>query len=83
MAAWIVEKYRAWGECGGDLESGFTKDQMLTIVTLSWATGSIGTSFRFYFDDAQTPPLPDVTVPAGVRLTPEDHDYPREFAERT
>jgi pimeloyl-ACP methyl ester carboxylesterase len=27
LAAWIVEKLRAWSDCGGDLETRFTKDE--------------------------------------------------------
>lgn len=44
---------------------------------------SIGSSFRPYRDDDATPPLPAVTVPAGITLTPEDARYPREWAART
>lgn len=83
LAAWIVEKYRAWSDCDGDLESRFSKDLLLTIITLYWATGTIGTSFRSYYDDTQAPKLPTVIVPTGITLTPEDADYPREYAERT
>ncbi|HZE51449.1 MAG TPA: epoxide hydrolase [Jatrophihabitantaceae bacterium] len=83
LAAWLVEKYRAWGDCGGDVESRFSKDTLLTIITLYWATGTIGTSFRSYFDDDQTPPMPRVDVPTGITLTPEDRGYPREYAERS
>ena len=83
LAAWIVEKYRAWGDCDGDLETRFDKDLLLTVITLYWATASIGTSFRPYYDDEHTPPLPPVTVPAGITLTREDAGYPREFAQRT
>jgi pimeloyl-ACP methyl ester carboxylesterase len=83
LAAWLVEKYRAWSDCGGDLESRFSKDTLLTIITLYWVTGTIGSSFRSYYDDDQAPPLPRVDVPAGITLTPEDRDYPREYAERS
>lgn len=83
LAAWLVEKYRAWGDCGGDLESRFNKDTLLTMITLYWITGTIGSSFRSYYDDDQAPPLPRVHVPAGITLTPEDRDYPREYAERS
>jgi pimeloyl-ACP methyl ester carboxylesterase len=83
LAAWIVEKYRAWGDCDGDVESRFSKDTLLTISTLYWATATIGTSFRSYFDDEQTPPMPLIDVPTGVVLTPEDRGYPREYAERS
>lgn len=83
LAAWIVEKYRAWGDCDGELESRFDKDLLLTIITLYWATESIGSSFQPYFDDQHTPMLPPITVPAGITLTSEDAGYPREFAQRT
>jgi pimeloyl-ACP methyl ester carboxylesterase len=48
LAAWIVEKWRAWSDCGGELERRFTKDQLLTTVMLYWVTGTIGSSFRFH-----------------------------------
>ena len=83
LAAWLVEKYRAWSDCGGDLESRFSKDTLLTMITLYWVTSTIGSSFRSYYDDDQAPPLPSVHVPAGITLTPEDRDYPREYAERS
>jgi pimeloyl-ACP methyl ester carboxylesterase len=83
LAAWLVEKYRAWSDCGGDLESRFSKDTLLTMITLYWVTGTIGSSFRSYYDDDQAPPLSRVDVPAGITLTPEDRDYPREYAERS
>jgi pimeloyl-ACP methyl ester carboxylesterase len=50
LAAWIVEKWRAWSDCGGDLESRFPKDELLITVTLYWVTETIGSSFRVYRD---------------------------------
>ena len=34
LAAWIVEKLRAWSDCDGDIERVFSKDEILTTVTL-------------------------------------------------
>ena len=48
LAAWIVEKWRAWSDCDGQVERRFTKDQLLTTVMLYWVTGTIGSSFRFH-----------------------------------
>lgn len=48
----MVEKFRAWSECGGNVESRFTKDELLTHIMLYWATESIGTSFFPYYDYA-------------------------------
>src|SRR6266436_1509675 len=50
LAAWIVEKFRAWSDCGGDIESRFTKDEILTNATLYWATDTVRSSFQFYND---------------------------------
>jgi pimeloyl-ACP methyl ester carboxylesterase len=50
LAAWIIDKYRDWSDCGGDLESRWDKDTILTVATLYWATGTIGSSFRQYYD---------------------------------
>lgn len=49
LAAWIVEKFRTWSDCGGDLESRFTKDELLTNLTIYWATAAIGSSFWPYY----------------------------------
>jgi hypothetical protein len=36
LAAWLVEKYRAWSDCGGDLESRFSKDTLLAAHLLAF-----------------------------------------------
>jgi pimeloyl-ACP methyl ester carboxylesterase len=50
LAAWIVEKFRAWSDCAGEVERRFSKDELLTTVTLYWLTETIGSSFRVYRD---------------------------------
>lgn len=50
LAAWLLDKWREWSDCAGDLDSRFSHDELLTLVTLYWATGTIGTSFGFYRD---------------------------------
>jgi pimeloyl-ACP methyl ester carboxylesterase len=84
LAAWIVDKYRDWSDCHGDLESRFDRDTLLTILTLYWVTDSIGSSFRQYYDWSHNRPRPPITVPAGVTLSAEPvfSGYPRELAER-
>jgi pimeloyl-ACP methyl ester carboxylesterase len=84
LAAWIIDKYRAWSDCGGDLESRWDKDTLLTVATLYWATGSIGTSFRQYYDYLLNKPTPDISVPAAITLSnePAYEFYVRSLAER-
>src|ERR1700704_1087391 len=87
LAAWIVEKYRAWSDCGGDVESVFSKDELLINITIYWATGTIASSFRPYWDFRHNPnalPWMPVKVPCGIAIFPKDIETPpREFAERT
>src|SRR5919106_1003177 len=88
LAAWIVEKFRAWSDCGGDLESVFTKDQLLANIGLYWFTGAIGSSFWPYYARMHGPwPVPEgatVDVPTGYCAFPREIlRPPRSLAERT
>jgi len=87
LAAWIVEKYRAWSDCGGDVESVFSRDELLTNITLYWVTQTISSSFRPYWDSNHNPnPFrwAPITVPTAVAVFPADlAQPPREFAERS
>ncbi len=49
LAAWIVEKFRAWSDCDGDVESVFSQDHLLANISLYWFTGAIGSSFWPYY----------------------------------
>jgi pimeloyl-ACP methyl ester carboxylesterase len=87
LAAWIVEKFRSWTDCGGDIESVISKDEMLTNITLYWATGAIGSSFWPYYARIHGPwPIPEgaeVAVPTGyVEFPKEILRPPRSMAER-
>src|SRR5499427_6243871 len=53
LAAWIVEKLRAWCDC--DISRSFTMDEILTNVTISWLTETIGSSMRMYHGNAEIP----------------------------
>jgi pimeloyl-ACP methyl ester carboxylesterase len=86
LLAWIIEKYRAWSDCGGDLSSRFSDDFLLTQASLYWFTSTISTSFRPYYEFAHglTRRVERVTVPTGVALFPADLTQPpRSWAERT
>ncbi|MET7451661.1 epoxide hydrolase family protein [Streptomyces sp. NPDC005574] len=86
LLAWIVEKYRAWSDCGGDLSSRFSDDFLLTQASLYWFTGTISTSFRPYYEYARglTRRVERVHVPTAVALFPADLTQPpRSWAERT
>ena len=88
LAAWIVEKWRSWSDCGGDIESVYTKDQILTNVTLYWVTETINASARIYYetrkDRWRLSQRERIEVPTAVAVFPEELDRPvKEWAGRT
>ena len=87
LAAWIVEKLRAWSDCHGDLERRFTKDEILTNVMIYWLTATIGSSMRMYRANAAIPLTQHarrVQVPSGFSLFPADIGRPPlAWLERT
>ena len=94
LAAWIAEKFYEWSDCGGDIESRFTKDELLTNITIYWVTGTIGSSFLPYRDflkagatrwmkEGLKKLLGSNDTPAAFALFPKDIlTPPREWAER-
>ncbi|MHA4946907.1 epoxide hydrolase family protein [Micromonospora sp. SD19] len=84
LAAWIVDKYRDWSDNHGDLANSIDRDTLLTIITLYWVTGTIGSSFRQYADFGHNTPRPDITVPAALTVSTEPAlaNFPRSIAER-
>lgn len=81
LAAWIVEKLRGWSDCNGNVESVFSRDEILTWVTAYWVTGTIGTSFSPYVEPKD--PIDKVSTPTVVTIFPKDLvTAPRHFGER-
>lgn len=50
LAAWQLEKFYAWSDCDGDLESCFTKDELLTNIMIYWVTQTVNSSARRYHE---------------------------------
>jgi hypothetical protein len=94
LAAWIVDKFHEWSDCDGNLETCFTKDELLANVMVYWATGTIASSFLPYYDFTSSGALRwmvegvkqwigSTAVPAAFALFPKDISHPpREWAER-
>ena len=86
LAAWIVEKFRAWSDCQGRIENAIHRDDMLADITLYWVTGAIGSTFWPYYARMHGPwPVPPggVKVPMGYAQFPtEILRPPRSVAER-
>ncbi|WP_219824103.1 epoxide hydrolase [Actinokineospora auranticolor] len=88
LAAWLLEKWRAWSDSQGDPERAVTRDFLLTTLTLFWAGGCVTETLRDYFDNAQSPLTADdrVRCPTAVTLFPSEYTHgstpPRSWAER-
>ncbi|GFP76450.1 epoxide hydrolase family protein [Clostridium fungisolvens] len=84
LAAWIIEKFRAWSHCEGDLSKSFSKDELLTNIMIYWVTNTIGSSANIYYENVHSlSPLGPIEVPTGLALFPVDILLPpREWAEK-
>ncbi|KAA0921357.1 epoxide hydrolase family protein [Streptomyces apricus] len=82
LAAWILEKLRTWTDCGGDVETVFTRDELLTWITAYWVSGTIGTSFTPYAHNGPKP-RGRINTPTAFTVFPKDLvNAPPEFANR-
>jgi microsomal epoxide hydrolase len=86
LAAWIVEKFRTWSDCDGDVEQRFSKDELLTNIMIYWVTQSITSSTRLYCETRRAKrfgPVPErVMVPTGAAIFPREIIRPpRKWAE--
>lgn len=94
LAGWLIEKFREWRDCGGDIERCYSKDELLTNTMIYWLTGTIESSFQPYHDIVQAGAVRwtkekakewvgSANTPAGFALFPKDiSSPPREWAER-
>ncbi|MEU4388365.1 epoxide hydrolase family protein [Promicromonospora sp. NPDC023805] len=85
LAAWIVEKLHAWSD--GGVEHSYTRDEILTNITIYWLTGTIGSSMRMYNANSTIPAeqlTRRVEVPSGFSVFRGDVVRPpRAWLERT
>jgi len=89
LAAWIVEKFQAWSDCGGNPLNRFSMDLLLDNIMIYWLTGTAGTATWLYRGAAEQKPraLPAgarVETPTGFAAFPADiaPAPPREWIER-
>jgi microsomal epoxide hydrolase len=87
LCAWIVEKFRTWTDCGGDVESVLGKDELLANVTLYWVTATINSSIRLYYETMKSGRIGvtqgRIEVPTGIAVFPKEiYKPPRAWAEK-
>ena len=87
LLAWLTEKLVEWSDTpAGDpaaVERRISRERILTEAMIYWATESIGTSFRPYYEGEEIPgPMPPVEVPAAVYIQRHEGSYPESIARR-
>jgi len=87
LCAWIVEKMFGWAECQGYIGNVFSKDDLLSNVTLYWVTETIHSSVRLYNENSKKPLVIGketyINVPTGIaHFRSEEPFPPRKFIER-
>jgi len=83
LASWIVEKFRSWSDSNGEVEKSFTRDDLLTNITLYWVTQTATSSARIYYENLRAPAAPRrVEVPTACAVFPKEISIPpRRWAE--
>ena len=85
LASWIVEKFYRWSDCNGNIETCFTKDELLTNVMIYWKTQTINSAMRLYYETmhSEQQEVPRTEVPAGAAIFPKDLvTAPKEYGSR-
>jgi pimeloyl-ACP methyl ester carboxylesterase len=87
LAAWILEKFRSWSDCDGEIERAFTRDELLTNISIYWFTTTISSSIRLYREARINPnrlePGETIAAPAAMACFPKEiWNPPRSYVER-
>lgn len=87
LAAWVVEMFRNWSDCGGDVLKRFSFDELLTNVMIYWATETFHSSCRIYYENRLAPlhfaPGERVEVATAIARFPLEAPFPpRSWVER-
>jgi microsomal epoxide hydrolase len=88
LASWMLEKFYAWSDHDGNIESALTKDELITNIMIYWVSQSINSSIRVYAENARASYMgglksaQHVQVPTGISLFPKEAQFPKAWAER-
>jgi microsomal epoxide hydrolase len=86
LAAWVVQCFYMWGDIDGDIESRFSKDELITNAMIYWVTESMPSAIRLYRESLRAgtfgPPLEFVAAPTGVALFKDIPRPKRAWAEQ-
>jgi microsomal epoxide hydrolase len=79
LLAWILQRWTSWSDCGGDIETVFSKDDLLTHTMIFWVNNAIGTSIRTYANNNRYPWTPShdrqpvIEAPTGITFVAHEN----------
>jgi pimeloyl-ACP methyl ester carboxylesterase len=87
LAAWLLEKFRAWSDCETGPEQAIPLDDLITDIMIYWVTNTAHSAARFYSGSREQPfhlaPGQKILPPCGVVTLPRELPMPpRSWAER-
>jgi len=88
LASWVVEKFHAWSGSPENLDSFFSKDELITNIMIYWVTQTINSSIRIYAEQTKATwqgglkSDQRVEVPTGVSLFASEAPFPKEWVNR-
>ena len=77
FAAWVLEKFHRWGDTHGDIESRFSKDDLITNILLYLATDTVTSSIWLYHGavleaKSGVPAAREVRCPTALAVFPAE-----------
>lgn len=87
LAAWMIDKFRSWSDCDGEIERRFTKDELLTTISIYWFSQSMPAAIRLYWEGRRAPMHfskdQRISVPTAIARFPRELPLPpRQYVER-
>lgn len=85
QAAWIYEKFQAWTDSNGDVETVLSKDEMLDNISLYWLTNTAASSARIYWENSPSSfSGGKLDLPVAASIFPHEiYRAPRSWADQT
>ncbi|MFE9578552.1 epoxide hydrolase family protein [Nocardia sp. NPDC006044] len=80
LLAWLLQRWVKWSDNHGDIETVFSKDDLLTHAMIFWVNNAIGTSIRYYANANRYPwvpahdRVPIIEAPTGITFV--GHENP-------
>jgi microsomal epoxide hydrolase len=85
LAAFFHQKLRNTTDCKGKIENVFSKDELITFISIYWFSRNINSAIHLYHNNSvnlfrTSYPFSPVEVPVGVAIYPAQQTLPKQFS---